>query len=170
MHVSKQWVEIVFPDLARRLDRTVEKVAAAVIVVGLAYVSVRQHRISLLHRPKARCRISGGVFVGMQGRRFLAKRFFDIGQRRSAAESKGGVVVCHVSASFSVEPIAVGSYEMRRDFVWFDREVAAKRVTRNYARPADHRGWQAALTPTPTAAPPPASGAVRRAPPAPRHA
>lgn len=51
--LSKQEIEIAIPDRPSGIDRTVEKIAAAVIVVGLAPAGIGKHFVSLLHRPKA---------------------------------------------------------------------------------------------------------------------
>ena len=50
---SKQSVEIAFPYLARAIDRAVQKISPAVVVIGLAPLGVGQHFIRLLHRPEA---------------------------------------------------------------------------------------------------------------------
>lgn len=92
---SEQLAEVVAPDFLGRLQRAVEQVAAAVVVVGLALVGIKQDFVGLLHGPKARRRVRRGVFVGMPEGGLLTKGFFNISQRRSAAQPKGGVVICH---------------------------------------------------------------------------
>jgi hypothetical protein len=92
---SEQLPEVVAPDFLGRLQRAVEQVAAAVVVVGLALVGVRQHFVGLLHGPKARGCVRRWVFVGMPEGGLLAKGFFNVGQRRGAVQPKGSVVIGH---------------------------------------------------------------------------
>jgi energy-converting hydrogenase Eha subunit B len=91
----QQRVEIIGPDGTRRVYRAVEQVAAAVVVIGLALVRIRQHLIGLLHRPETLGRLGVGIFVRVPEGGLLAKGFFDIGQRCCAVQPEGGVMVSH---------------------------------------------------------------------------
>jgi hypothetical protein len=117
----KHLVEIKGPDLARRIDRTVEQISAAVVVIRPTFFSIRQHGVGLLHRPEALGGVIGGIFVRMQRRRLQAKRFFDICQGGGAVESEGRVVICHASDGFPGEAEALDSDKVRVEQACFGR-------------------------------------------------
>jgi hypothetical protein len=79
-------VEVVLPDVSGRVDRAVQEVAFAVVVVGLAFGVVAEHVIGLLHSPETCWRIRVGIAVRVVKRRLLAKRLLDVSQARGTAD------------------------------------------------------------------------------------
>ena len=90
----EEWFEIAQPNLAGGVQRIVEQAATTVVVIGLAFLKVKQHVMGLLHRPKLRRRIKRRISVRVIKRCLLAERLLDIGQCCGTVQAEGGVVVC----------------------------------------------------------------------------